>query len=407
MLAPIALVFVIFLGGILIPPLGGRATAPLATLALAIAGVAILGPRWLARLDRAVRARARVVNVVTLVMAVVVTLGGLEYTARLATGLGLVGYYQAMRTLVPAGTEDWRLAHITADRHREPDPLLLWRPVAHAPYNAQHMKGPLAINPKPAGVVRIMCYGDSNTDGPDRGGWPERLQDLLRGRFGPTVEVINAGVTGYSSYQGLLRFRQQVDTFDPDIVLVSFGWNDAASRKGPPDSAFQPPSPARIALERLLTHYRAYRVGRYWLQQQGAAPAENAAHRVPLADYLTNLRGFVRTAREHGAHVVLLTRPHRMGVPALRALADWRAEVPRYNRALLRLARRRGVLAVDVQGAFAGRGPERFADQCHFEPRGHADMARLIAGALIGAGWLPSSPTTPHTSQKAPPTNGR
>ena len=42
-----------------------------------------------------------------------------------------------MMTPLPAGTEDWRSAHITADAYREPDPILWWRPVAGRPYNAQ------------------------------------------------------------------------------------------------------------------------------------------------------------------------------------------------------------------------------------------------------------------------------
>ena len=47
------------------------------------------------------------------------------------------------------------------------------------PFNAQRFKGPLAEVPKPADVYRVMCYGDSLTDGPPRGGWPSWLDRLL------------------------------------------------------------------------------------------------------------------------------------------------------------------------------------------------------------------------------------
>ena len=88
--------------------------------------------------------------------------------------------------------------------------MLLWRPVASYPYNSHRFKGPEPALPKPAGTFRIMTYGDSNTDGPDEGGWPARLQAVLNqvgGPLGLRFEVLNAGVTGYSSYQGLRQLR--------------------------------------------------------------------------------------------------------------------------------------------------------------------------------------------------------
>ena len=37
------------------------------------------------------------------------------------------------------------------------------------------------------------------------------------------------------------RFLQEVDRYQPDLVLVSFGWNDAAEAIGQPDKSFQAP----------------------------------------------------------------------------------------------------------------------------------------------------------------------
>ena len=107
------------------------------------------------------------------------TLLGLEATARVLVRLGVVDYWRPMKTVRIEGTDDWRLNHITADDLREPDPELFWKPVARSPYNAQRFKGPLMAVPKPREVFRILCYGDSNTDGPKQGSWPEVLQELL------------------------------------------------------------------------------------------------------------------------------------------------------------------------------------------------------------------------------------
>jgi lysophospholipase L1-like esterase len=331
-------------------------------------------------------------NALLATAAIVATIGLIEGGARLLAKLGVVHAYAAMQTMVPAGTEDWRMAHITADKYREPDPVLFWRPVARKPYTSQRFKGPEIAEAKPPGTFRIFCYGDSNTDGPVRGGWPEKLQEVLdrtRAPGGPKFEVLNAGVTGYSSHQGLLRFRGDVERFSPDLVIASFGWNDLAPAIGKPDKVFAPPAPWLVTAQRALLRFTFYRVVLNSLRPSAAAAQDPGRARVSLRDYVANARAFVTTAREHGAAVALLTRPHRDPVDALAALApNWRARVPSYNRALRRFGEHSGAAVLDVQGAFAGR-TETFADECHFTQDGHAAMAAWLAGSLRAAGLVP------------------
>lgn len=332
------------------------------------------------------------VNLLLALTAVAVMVGAIESLARALTGLGVLHVYTAMETMLPAGSEDWRMAHITADKFREPDPVLLWRPVARAPYSAQRFKGPEVAETKPPGTFRIICYGDSNTDGPERGGWPERLQAVLdrdRVSDGPNYEVLNAGVAGYSSYQGLLRFRGEVGRFDPDLVLVSFGWNDLAPAIGKPDKQFEVPPAPLVAAMRALLCFRFYRVALYYLRSSAPSLAQEPHHpRVAIRDYLTNAREFVETARDHHVEVALLTRPHR-DLPAVLAgvAPNWRSAVPAYNRALLRLGSHSNIPVLDVQGAFAN-SPEQFADESHFTLEGHAAMATWLAASLRAAGLL-------------------
>lgn len=378
-----------FLYAIAEPLFGAAARLSVAVIAVIAAALLARRPAWLARLDRGLAQAPWRANLALALLAVVLAVGAVELAARTLLWLGWVERYEPMRTLVPAGTEDWRLAHITADRHREPDPLLLWRPLARAPYNVQRMKGPLATVPKPAGLVRVIAYGDSNTDGPDRGGWTEQLGTVLAGRTGAQVEVLNAGVAGYSSYQGLLRFRQQIAQLEPDIVLVAFGWNDLATPMGPPDRSFVPPPAWQVAIERAALRYQAFLVLRRWLLEHDAPQpaAASPAHRVPPGDYAENLLAFDRVAREHGARAVLLTRPYRLATERLAAAGGWRSRVPRYNRLLLDLAAEHGIAAIDVQAAFEAADSD-FVDECHFSPAGQARMARLVADALIDSGAL-------------------
>ncbi len=94
---------------------------------------------------------------------------------------------------------------------------------------------------KRPGTLRVVCFGDSSTFGIGarmQDTWPAQLQDLLTdaaNRGSPAsgevsgarrVEVINAGVPGYTSYQGLQHMRQKLDLLDPDIVMASYANND-------------------------------------------------------------------------------------------------------------------------------------------------------------------------------------
>ena len=65
----------------------------------------------------------------------------------------------------------------------------------------------------------IVAYGDSITAFT---GWVK----MLGGRLGTTV--INAGVGGDNTSQGLARFETDVAAHDPDVVIILFGMNDQA-----------------------------------------------------------------------------------------------------------------------------------------------------------------------------------
>ena len=346
-------------------------------------------------LNTAIASRERTRNLLLMLSSIIVAIGALETVGQVLVRTGLVTPFDAMRTMVRRGAEDFRMAHITGDKFRIPDPVLLWRPIDRWPYTSQRLKGPVAEIPKPAGTFRIMCYGDSNTDGPNEKGWTEVLPRVLQERYGGSgkhFEVLNAGVAGYSSYQGLRRFQQQVATFQPDLVTVSFGYNDIAPALGSPDREFRVPPALLVSLQRQLLRYRFYRVAekvaRRWTPEQPVSVGE----RVPLADYLANLQAFSETGREHGAAVVLLTRPHE-GPRAELAKVDhnWRGKIPLYNRRLLELGQRLGIAVIDVQDYFERHHPDAFYDDCHFTLEGHAQMAEMLATELAAVGALPDA----------------
>jgi lysophospholipase L1-like esterase len=338
-------------------------------------------------IDR-LRRRPAVLKAALLASSLLLPIACAEWTATTLVKMGVVKPFVPVETRLAEQTEDWRFVHVMSDDYREPDPVLLWRPVARAPYGRQRFKGPDVRTPKPAGLTRVIAYGDSNTDGPPAGSWPNQLDDLLR-RESPPREAINAGVTGYSSFQGLQRFNEEVSVYTPDIVLVSFGWNDAAPAIGPPDRAFAESTGFKsidtrvIALRRLLLRYQFYLVAQRYLAPHANPPTPTASYapRVSLDDYAANLTAFVTIAREHGATAVLLTRPYREPTSTLEQSSGWRHFVPEYNRKLLGVAATTGTPALDVQAAFADHR-ELFVDECHFTQAGHAMLAEMLASRL-------------------------
>jgi lysophospholipase L1-like esterase len=71
---------------------------------------------------------------------------------------------------------------------------------------------------------KVLFFGDSNTfgygvDTPQT--YPEVAERLL-----PGVHAINLGVMGYSSYQGLVTLEKYLPLLKPDLVVVSFNYND-------------------------------------------------------------------------------------------------------------------------------------------------------------------------------------
>lgn len=76
-------------------------------------------------------------------------------------------------------------------------------------------------NEAPPGTLRLLALGDSWTFGVGvarEETWPKRLEAILgRDR---SIEVLNAGVSGYETYHEAVRYRRDLADFDHDVVLV-------------------------------------------------------------------------------------------------------------------------------------------------------------------------------------------
>lgn len=95
--------------------------------------------------------------------------------------------------------------------------------------NAQGMRADQDVSyEKPAGVKRVVSLGDSYTVGYEvdvEESFSSVLeQDLEDG--GQRVQVLNAGVSGFSNAEELLYFERELVKYEPDLVVLTFSPND-------------------------------------------------------------------------------------------------------------------------------------------------------------------------------------
>ncbi len=110
---------------------------------------------------------------------------------------------------------------------------------AYHGHNSMGYRGPEIAMPKPPGTFRIVAMGDSTTYGlgmDASNAYPAQLQDILRQQYGySNVEVINAGVIGYTSWETFINLSLRVIELEPDMVIIYDGTNDVSARTATAD----------------------------------------------------------------------------------------------------------------------------------------------------------------------------
>jgi lysophospholipase L1-like esterase len=221
--------------------------------------------------------------------------------------------------------------------------------------------------------------------------YPAQLQSLLSKHCsGNTIiEVINAGVPGYSSFQGLQYLRKIIGEIDPDLVTIYFGRNDR--RLMPPE--WQGRQDCEQAAHRgiissiqgYLKHLKIYQLNGWIVLtlrnlfpensdteteehlQPDESPLEDTRMRVSADDYADNIRKMVRLTEDAGATPFLLTtpvNPHTIG---------------NYNDVLKRTAVELDAHLLDIAADFEAKGVSAYLfDDCHPNPEGNRLIAEKI-----------------------------
>jgi lysophospholipase L1-like esterase len=288
----------------------------------------------------------------------------------------------------------------------EGDPLLLWRlkpNLNHVVWdftvlstNSQHLRAEHDFGPRQPGTVRIVCLGDSVTFGyrvpavwpekpteydPESLPFPMLLEKQLRAANpGRTIEVVTMAVPGYTSHQGLAWLRRDIDRLKPDLLIVSFGWNDASSSEAP-DRESMSTRWSAIAVRVLIDYSQAFAHATRWLRARQAVerpPGFRLAARVSAQEYFDNMLAISQLSQERGARVIVIAAPYRdreTNVTEAEAMM-------RYRTGLHSLMEQRGVPFLEIRELTEEANPSNqgwFEELIHPNHMGH----RLITSELL------------------------
>jgi lysophospholipase L1-like esterase len=222
------------------------------------------------------------------------------------------------------------------------------------------------------GSSRILTIGDSCTWGygvAQDASYPAVLQRLLDQRSdGARYQVINAGVPGYTSYQGLLYLRERGLVLHPSILILGYGFNDATPDGDVEEqlAAERRLPPLMLVDDFLFQHSRAYAYAR----RRMMAARRDPRQRVDPIRFEQHLEEMVKLARADGAHTMALSFSGTQSGP--------------YGEALTSVTTRLATPLVTYQGP-------RF-DVVHPTAEGYRALAALILERLEQEGWVDPAP---------------
>lgn len=305
------------------------------------------------------------------------------------------------------------------------DPVLGWRNQPgyrhpHFQINSMGQRGPEIERKKPENTLRILCLGDSRTFGIRQAmgkylfdnDYPSILQALISERSASKrVEVLNAGVIGYTSAHGLRALQCGLLEMEPDILVVAFGFNEFLLSWTPEKRIQEPVHPLTRRLFYSLLPLRTFQLllsGYRKLPFLHPRPAERRW--VTQEEYARHLRRFVEIARENTIRIVFLNQPLRdaaLGetIPALPSkemsnsyqimgVRD-RGEIDHYlklyDTILFNVAARMGVPVVDGASAFGKKSDFPLFDPydlVHANRHGAQVLAEALLGELARLGYV-------------------
>jgi len=238
--------------------------------------------------------------------------------------------------------------------------------------------------------------------------WPDLVGLGLRETLESEIEVINAGMPNYTTFEMLGMATMWLPEFDPDMVLIHTGLNDAFTvgypDEGGPDHTSYRKSwtyrPLSATAKVAIRASRLFRLlGMSWIARGGhqiGGMTLAMQHNLPSDDdmranidaaggkyFRRNLDTLLTLTRHAGAEPVLVTislNPNYEQGKGLYYDAVSQAAV-RNNRIMAELAVERDVLLIDLYPAM--RDPGVYSDAAHVKLPGMIQKAQIVFEAIL------------------------
>jgi lysophospholipase L1-like esterase len=279
----------------------------------------------------------------------------------------------------------------------EPDPDLFWKlkanlsserisgAIGRYPVSFEVSTNEIGLRSRPIPSekreFRVLVLGNSCAFGigvDDEETWPARLEEVLRRATGSEVLVMNASVPGYSSYQGKRFLETRGFALRPDLVIASFGFNDASEWSSRSDMQVAR-SLAAGRGEGPLRASRAYAVLRRVVAGVRATETPGNDEKRPR----------LSSGEFYRALVEIRDVCAKRNVPVLFLIWPFRKQMEERNDALLAYQRivaevcmRERVPLVDLVGPFVETEGDLFVDNLHANAEGCRVTAETIASVL-------------------------
>jgi lysophospholipase L1-like esterase len=274
---------------------------------------------------------------------------------------------------------------------------------------------------KPDGVFRIVALGGSSTYdvsiNDNQKTFTAQLEKLLNGEYGyHNVQVINAGVPGYNSWESLGNLEFRVLDLEPDLVIIYEGVNDVHARLVVPSAyrgddlgrrqAWQVPhvplwehSALLRIVSRSLNLTRQVSVDDFasaptyvsWpfesrLQEFDLDPAEILKKNPPIY-FQRNLENMIAIAKEHNVQILFSTWAHSPYLHDYASEAYYQQGFRENNDVVKAVATSHGIPLFDFASVMP-QDAKYWADGRHVNEAGASVKARLFAEYIHDHGLI-------------------
>jgi lysophospholipase L1-like esterase len=246
---------------------------------------------------------------------------------------------------------------------------------------------------------RVVCLGGSSTYGTrvfNEDSYPYQLQIELSKYTEHQVEVINAGLGGYSTPNIISLLSLKIVHFNPQIALFYVGFNDASNRIS--FSNFQtdyshalqswqlPPYPLWrysrlldiIAHKLGFPHPKIPHIHFVCWKRPNGEPEKNWRDSSESA-FKNNLITLIGISKIHQITPIFITQATDFQDHPVEQI--WNQAMEQYSQIVREVANREGIRLIDIQHMMSNK-QEYFADVLHMNERGNRERAKIIASYL-------------------------